>query len=161
MKNILKYASVALLGLLLFACGDGENVPRQYLSKKEMSGILRDMAIADAYSNEQMMSTFHTFSDSLRQNTLKVYYKQILDLHKVTVPEFMTSYRYYESHPDRLKEVLQMVQDDITARKDKLGSLADENAPVRFRIKNMVPIADSLILLPKTDTVIPFIKRHP
>ena len=161
MKNILKYAILALLGSFLFACGDGDNVPKQYLGKDKMSGILRDMAIADAYSNDQMLTNYHNYSDSIRQNILKVYYKQILDLHHVSVQEFMTSYKYYESHPNRLKEVLQMVQGDLDTRKEKLGTLYEENAPVRLRIKNMFPYADSVILLPKSDTAIPFIKRNP
>ncbi|MDQ0107799.1 hypothetical protein J2T02_002920 [Chitinophaga terrae (ex Kim and Jung 2007)] len=161
MKNILKYAIVALAGVLLFACGDGENVPKKYMSKEEMSAILRDMSIADSYGNEQIMNNFHIINDSLRQNTQKVYYKQVLDLHKVTVPQFMESYQYYEAHPNRLKEVLQMVQADLEARKQRLGDPVDENAPVRFRLRNIFPNADSIMLLPKSDTVIPFVKRHP
>jgi hypothetical protein len=131
------------------------------MSKEEMSAILRDMSIADSYGNEQIMNNFHTINDSLRQNTQKVYYKQILDLHKVTVPQFMESYQYYEAHPNRLKEVLQMVQADLEARKQRLGDPVDENAPVRFRLRNIFPKADSVMLLPKSDTVIPFVKRHP
>lgn len=161
MKNILKYAILALVGGFLFACGDGENVPKKYISKEEMSGILRDMAMADSYSNEVIMNNFHTINDSLRQNTLKVYYKQILDLHKISVPQFMESYKYYEAHPNRLKEVLQLVQADLDKRKQRLGEPVDENAPVRYRIKNLFPNADSVILLPKADTLIPFVKRHP
>lgn len=158
----MKYAALALLVLFLSACGDGDKVPRKYLSKETMTGILVDMSIADAYSNEQQMQVTYTPNfDSLRQEKVKIYYKQILDLHKVSVKEFMESYRYYESHPNRLKEVFQMVQTDIASRKQRLPNQVDENAPLRFRMKSIFPYADSVLLLPKVDTVRPFIKRQP
>lgn len=159
---MMKYAALALLVLFLSACGDGDKVPRKYLSKETMTGILVDMSIADAYSNEQQMQVTYTPNfDSLRQEKVKIYYKQILDLHKVSVKEFMESYRYYESHPNRLKEVFQMVQTDIASRKQRLPNQVDENAPLRFRMKSIFPYADSVLLLPKVDTVRPFIKRQP
>jgi hypothetical protein len=163
MNNLIKKATtLVLLVLFLFACGDGDNVPKKYLSKEKMTSILEDMSIADAYSNEQQMQiTYSPNFDSLRQEKVKIYYKQILDLHKVSVKEFMESYKYYESHPNRLKEVLQMVQADIAAKKQKLGNPIEENAPLRFRVKTLFPYADSVLLLPKADTMRPFVKRQP
>ncbi|RAK40936.1 UNVERIFIED_ORG: uncharacterized protein DUF4296 [Chitinophaga ginsengisegetis] len=162
MNMMMKYASLALLVVFLVACANSDQVPRKYISKERMTGILVDMSIADAYSNEQQMQVTYTPNfDSLRQEKVKIYYKQILDLHKVTVKEFMESYRYYESHPNRLKEVFQMVQTDIASRKQRLPNPIDENAPLRFRMKSIFPYADSVLLLPKTDTTRPFIKRQP
>ncbi|SEW29744.1 protein of unknown function [Chitinophaga arvensicola] len=157
----MKYTTLALLVLFLFACGDGDNVPRKYISKDEMTAILVDMSLADAYSNEQQVDiNFTPMTDSLRQQRVKIFYKQILDLHKVSVKEFMESYKYYESHPNRLKEVFQQVQADIANRKQRLGNPIDENAPVRFRLKSIFPYADSVLLLPRVDTIRPFVKRH-
>ncbi|PSL50127.1 uncharacterized protein DUF4296 [Chitinophaga niastensis] len=162
MKNITKLTALAVLLLFLFACGDGDNVPRNIIPKQKMSAILADMSMADAYSNEVQMEAVHLpSSDSLRQEKVKILYKQILDLHKVSVTEFMSSYKYYESHPNRMKEVFQLVQSDISGRKSKLGNPIDENAPIRFRAKALFPYADSVILLPKTDTIRPFVKRQP
>lgn len=160
MLFIRKYIPVILLSMMLFACGDGDKIPGQYLSREEMKDLLRDMAIADSYGNEQQMQTgFLPNSDSLRQERIKVYYKQILDLHKVGVKQFMDSYRYYEGHPSRLKEVLQMVQSDLAVRKQKLGEPVDVSLPVRYRVKTIFPYADSVLLLPKVDTTRPFVKR--
>ncbi|MGF6925835.1 hypothetical protein QFZ48_001335 [Chitinophaga sp. W2I13] len=162
MNMMMKYASLALLVVFLVACANSDQVPGKYISKEHMAGILVDMSIADAYSNEQQMQVTYTPNfDSLRQEKVKVYYKQILDLHKVSVKEFMESYRYYESHPNRLKEVFQMVQTDIASRKQRLPNPIDENAPLRFRMKSIFPYADSVLLLPKADTTRPFIKRQP
>jgi len=154
--------ALALLVLFLFACGEGDQVPSKYLSKETMSSILEDMSIADAYGNEQQAQiAFSPNFDSIRQERVKIYYKQILDLHKVSVKEFMESYKYYESHPSRLKEVLQLVQADLAAKKQRLGNPIDENAPLRFRMKSIFPYADSVLLLPKADTIKPFVKRQP
>lgn len=159
---MMKSTTLAFFVLFLFACGDGDNVPSKYMSKEKMSSILEDMSIADAFSNEQPLTTAYSPNyDSVRQEKVKIYYKQILDIHKVTVKEFMESYKYYESHPSRLKEVLQIVQADIAAKKQRLGNPIDENAPLRFRVKSLFPYADSVLLLPKADTIRPFVKRQP
>ncbi|MGF6846277.1 hypothetical protein QFZ51_001512 [Chitinophaga sp. W3I9] len=89
MNMMMKYASLALLVVFLVACANSDQVPGKYISKEHMAGILVDMSIADAYSNEQQMQVTYTPNfDSLRQEKVKVYYKQILDLHKVSVKEF-------------------------------------------------------------------------
>ncbi|MFY0252353.1 DUF4296 domain-containing protein [Chitinophaga sp. 30R24] len=162
MNQISKYTALGLIVLLLFACGEGENVPSKYLSKEKMSSIMVDMSLADAYSNELLVQQPYTpAADSLRQERVKVYYRQVLDLHKVSVKEFMESYRYYEAHPNRLKDVLELVQSNLAVRKLQLGNPMDENAPVRFRVKSIFPYADSVLLLPKSDTIRPFVKRQP
>ncbi|WP_223151799.1 DUF4296 domain-containing protein [Chitinophaga qingshengii] len=142
------------------ACSDPTAVPKEYLQKDKMSKILADMTMADAYGNEVSAMTA-PMPDSVRQEKVKIYYKQILDLHKVSVKDFMASYNWYESHPDRMKEVFEKVQADIANRKNKLGNPVDENAPVMFRLKGLFPYADKAILLHTSDTVRPFIKRQP
>ena len=160
MLNITKY--ILPVWLFLCACGDSDKVPGQYLSREKMSAIFVDMSIADAYSNEQQMEMTRILnSDSMRRERVKIYYKQILDLHKVSVKDFMDSYDYYEGHPDKLKDVFELVQADIAVRKQRLGNPVDENAPLRIRVKGLFPYADSVLLLPRTDTTRPFVKRRP
>ncbi|CAL1516589.1 DUF4296 domain-containing protein [Chitinophaga sp. MM2321] len=156
MKNITRLLTGLLL--FLFSCGEGDSVPRNIIGKEKMSAILVDMTLADAYSNELMVQALR-LPDSLRQEKVKVFYKQILDLHKVSIKEFTTSYAYYESHPDKLRDVFQVVQADISARKNKLGNPIDENAPLLFRLKSIFPYAEKVIALPRTDTIRPFVKR--
>ncbi len=143
------------------ACGDPGSVPKEYIQKDKMSQILLDMTLADAYGYEVSALTGAPMTDSVRQEKLKIYYKQILDLHQVSVKDFMASYNWYESHPDRMKDVFEKVQADIAARKNKLGNPVEENAPVKFRMKSFFPNADKAFLLPASDTVHPFIKRQP
>lgn len=158
----MKKSISALITAVIFlavACGEGDRVPGEYIDKEKMSGILVDMTIADAYSNEMSAETLR-LPDSLRQEKVKVFYKQILDLHKVTVKDFTTSYAWYESHPDRMKEMFELVQASITARKNKLGNPIEENAPLMFRLKSFFPNAEHVILVPKSDTTRPFVKRQ-
>ena len=159
MKKSIKALITGIL-FLAAACGEGDRVPREYIDKEKMSNILVDMTIADAYSNEMSAETLR-LPDSLRQEKVKVFYKQILDLHHITVKDFTTSYAWYESHPDRMKEMFELVQASITARKNKLGNPIEENAPLMFRLKSFFPNAENVILVPKSDTTRPFVKRQP
>ncbi|MCW3463295.1 DUF4296 domain-containing protein [Chitinophaga nivalis] len=161
MKNKMKTGVLAVSLVFLFACGQGDRVPKEYLSKTKMSSILVDMALADAYGSEMMLHEIQVpQADSLRQEKVKIYYKQILDLHKVTVKEFTESYKYYESHPNRFREVLQIAQASISEQKNKLGNPMDEHTPVFIRLKTIFPYAEKVILI-KPDTTLPFIKRQP
>ncbi|WP_212002310.1 DUF4296 domain-containing protein [Chitinophaga sp. HK235] len=159
MNNSFKALITGLI-ILTASCGEPGNVPKQYIGKEEMSRILVDMTLADAYGNEVSAETLR-LPDSLRQEKIKILYKQVLDLHHVSVKDFMKSYNWYEMHPDRLKDVYEKVQANIDMRRNKLGNPTDENAPVMFRLKGFFPHADKAFLVPVSDTVRPFIKRQP
>ena len=91
-----KTAAVFLFGLL-FACGQADRVPGDVLPKEKMRDILLDMNFADVYGREQMDTV--RIADSIREQNVKKYYVQILQIHGVSREEFMHSYRYYEGHP--------------------------------------------------------------
>ncbi|NSL88515.1 DUF4296 domain-containing protein [Chitinophaga sp. Mgbs1] len=160
MKNSIT-ALAAVIIWFLTACGDGDRIPKEYIDKQKMTAILVDMSVADAYGNDITQDNMRV-PDSIRQEKVKVLYKQVLDLHKVDAKTFMTSYTYYENHPDRMKEVFEMVQADLTARKAKLGEPGSESAPLMHRLKIIFPYAEKAIAIPtNTDTVRPFVKRQP
>ncbi|QEH43738.1 DUF4296 domain-containing protein [Chitinophaga sp. XS-30] len=111
----------ALLFTLLFACGQADRVPGDVLPKEKMRDILLDMNVADVYGREQT-DTVH-IPDSIREQRVKQYYVQILQIHKVTREEFMHSYRYYEAHPDKLESVYKAMQEIVQRKKTVLDSL--------------------------------------
>ncbi len=144
---------------LLFACGDGDKVPKGIIPQDEMSKILRDMSLADAYGNDMSVANA-PLTDSARQQRVKILARQVLDLHGVSVSGFMKSYQYYEAHADKYQDVMNKVQADITARKNKLPDLMEENAPLQHRLRIIFPYAEKVMLLPKGDTLKPFIKHQ-
>lgn len=115
-----KTAAVLLFGLL-FACGQADRVPGDVLPKEKMRDILLDMNFADVYGREQMDTV--RIADSIREQNVKRYYVQILQIHGVTREEFMRSYRFYESHPDRLEEVYKAMQEVLARKKAVIDSL--------------------------------------
>ncbi|GEP95968.1 DUF4296 domain-containing protein [Chitinophaga cymbidii] len=115
-----KTAAVLLFGLL-FACGQADRVPGDVLPKEKMRDILLDMNFADVYGREQMDTV--RIADSIREQNVKRYYVQILQIHGVTREEFMRSYRFYEGHPDRLEEVYKAMQEVLARKKAVIDSL--------------------------------------
>jgi hypothetical protein len=151
---------IVIVFLLLFtiACGQADRVPDGILSKEDMRDVLIDMNMADVYSSE---SGDHgiPLPDSVRQHTVKIYYTQILQLHKITAKQFRKSYDFYESHPDRLKEVYDMMKDVVAAEKDAVenGNLIKEyiNNP-----QTPLPFGKNVLISAVRDTIIPFVKKN-
>lgn len=150
---------IVIVFLLLFtiACGQADKVPDGVLSKEDMRDVLIDMNIADVYSSESTDQGI-PLPDSIRQDKVKVYYSQILQLHKLTPKEFSKSYAFYESHPDRMKEVYDMMKDVLAVDKDVV-----ENA---IRIKEyidnpkaLLPFGNNVLISNTRDTIIPFVKK--
>lgn len=99
------------------ACGDAGKVPKGVLSKDQMKEILIDMNMADAYGRDIAVIDTVPLTDSVRELRVKTYYTQVLLLHKVTVKQFMDSYRFYETRPDLYEEVLKKMMEEVTVRK--------------------------------------------
>lgn len=112
-----KTAGMFLFSLLL-ACGQADRVPDDVLPKDKMRDILLDMNFADVYGRDQIDTV--RIADSIRDQNIKLYYVQILQIHDVTREEFMHSYRYYEGHPDKLEEVYKAMQKVVQQKKDAL-----------------------------------------
>jgi hypothetical protein len=140
------------------ACGQADKVPADVLSKEKMRDVLLDMTIADAHSYDINPMQGMPLPDSVRQAKIKEYYRQILDLHKISVKEFMSSYRYYESHPDRLKEVYAMMMTE--AGKQKNAAEMQERIQQYASDPGMFfPYPKNSVISKKQDTNIPFLKR--
>gem|GEM_PF-6064730 len=106
--------------MILTACGEAGKVPKGVIEQEKMTQILMDMNFADVFSRE-MPNAFLAHTDSAREQQLKESYLQILQLHKVSVKEFMDSYSYYESHADKLK----IMYDSMEARVKRMKVEAD------------------------------------
>lgn len=105
--------------LVLMACGQAGKVPDGVFPKEKMRDVLLDMVMADAYSYENPDPRV-PLMDSVRKDREKIYYRQILDLHHITQAEFKKSYDWYESRPDRMKEVYDMMMTIATEKREEL-----------------------------------------
>lgn len=99
---------VVVFILLLFvvtACSQGK-VPKGVLSPPEMEAVLWDVLLAD------QTAEFYVQKDSavsaLQRHT--DLYQQLFRIHKISKEDFQKSLRFYESHPQLLKPVLDSLQ---------------------------------------------------
>lgn len=120
MKKQFLYITGIMGICLLCACSRQNSVPRNVIGIKKMSGILMDMQLAEAYSNTGFADTNRNTNP---QHQLKVFYAQILMLHHTDTAAFFRSYRFYEHHPDLIKEIYSMMFANINKKSARLDSL--------------------------------------
>lgn len=149
---------LSLFIAILASCGEADKVPNGVLPKEKMRDVLLDMQTADAYSVENG-ETHAPLPDSIREKRVKLYYRQILDLHHLTLAEFDSSFHFYESHPDRMKEVYDMMLVIATADRETLDR-KDRSKTYFMVLSNFLPYARNAILSGTADTVIPFVKKR-
>jgi hypothetical protein len=123
MKNTLLHQTVIgfcviLYMVMLAACKHHERVPKSYIQPEEMKQILLDMQAAQAYVDNMPYDSLHP-----RQEKLKYYYQQILELYHLNHQQFMRSYEYYVMHPIIMKMVYDSLLSDVQRRQAMLDSL--------------------------------------
>lgn len=96
---------VVLLLVALAACGSPEKIPSDIMDYDKMKFIIWDLINAGEYAKMQVPV------DSIKQLESKseVYFLEIFQKHDVSREEFYKSYRYYESHPDKNKILMDSV----------------------------------------------------
>jgi hypothetical protein len=153
-----KIIAVCLV-LFITACGEAEKVPKDVLSKEKMRDVLLDMNMADAYAGLGDDGVSLVISDSIRKERLRLYYRQILDLHKLSPQEFNHSYAYYEAHPEKLKSVYDMMFALVTADKNNL-ELAEKQKEYVNNRHSLLPVNNNTLISGQQDTLIPFVKKE-
>jgi len=148
------------LVLLITACGEADKVPKDVLPKEKMRDVLLDMNLADVYSSTADDDQPNVIvSDSVRKQRLKVYYRQVLDLHKLSPEAFRHSYAYYESHPNKFKEVYDMMFASVTSDKNMLELNLKRHEYVTNR-RSLLPVNNNSLISGEQDTLIPFVKKN-
>jgi Domain of unknown function (DUF4296) len=72
-----------------------------HLPPKEMKMVLLDVHLAEAYCT-MVKDTMHKAGGTRNIDSLKVYYKRVLDHHKLTTQQFNESLDWYKAHPTEL-----------------------------------------------------------
>jgi hypothetical protein len=150
--------AVCLL-LLITACGEADRVPKDVLSKKEMRDVLLDLNLADAYSGITEDPVNLLVHDSIRQKRVKVYFRQVLDMHKLTPEQFNRSYSYYEAHPNSFKEIYDMMFTVVSNDKNMLDINVRRQEYVTNQ-RNLLPVNNNSLISVEQDTLIPFVKKN-
>lgn len=116
-QTIIEYCIIISM-VMLAGCKHHERVPKSYIQPEEMKQILLDMQAAQAYVDNMPYDSLHP-----RQEKLKYYYQQILELYHLNHQQFMRSYEYYVMHPVIMKMVYDSLLSEVKRRQVELDSL--------------------------------------
>lgn len=94
---------------MLSACKQG--LPT--IAPKQMSKILTDLHLADAYA--QIVPRDSSETSIKNHDSLKLYYSRIFKQNQVTEEQFKQNMAWYQEHPDILDSVYQMALSDISS----------------------------------------------
>ena len=88
---------ILILPVAFFGCRRNTG----HLPPKEMKMVLLDVHLAEAYCT-MVKDTLHKAGGTRNIDSLQVYYKRVLDHHKLTPQQFSESLDWYKAHPTEL-----------------------------------------------------------
>jgi hypothetical protein len=150
MKNMRKTAVILLTGLML-ACGNADRTPSDVLPRDKMRDVLLDMNYAEVWGRDQQMDTV-LVPDSVKEQRVKTYYSQVLQLHGITREEFSRSYKFYEAHPDRLEIIYKEMGEIVKRKREVMDSTEREQREREARAAGARTRRDSLFW-PSSDSL--------
>jgi hypothetical protein len=105
---------LVMMVLLLIACGESKEVPKDVIPQEKMQLILWDMILADRYSNQFLIKD--TAKLDLKLETFMLY-DEVFQVHQIDKERFVKSYKFYLSRPDLLKAMFDTLS--VRANKEK------------------------------------------
>ena len=109
-----------ILGCLLSACSEQNDIPGDVIQPKQMEKIVWDMLLADetALQNKLKDTALNMKAESFR------LYDHVFAIHNISREHFYKSYEYYQKHPLLYQSLIKSVK-----------SIAEKE-----RTRNMAPI---------------------
>ncbi len=99
-KHFLPFA----IFIFLFAACSSDDIPSDIIPINRMKFILFDVISADQFASTK----YPKDTAALRKNS-PVLYQQVFAIYKISKDDFYKSFNYYESHPDKNKELFDSV----------------------------------------------------
>lgn len=101
---MMKQLIIGLLVLLaVVSCSNRESVPSGILPKQRMQEVIWDLTRTGEFLNNFVLNK-DTSTDKLSLS--KKWYEKVFALHGIGERQFERSYKYYQSHPKLLSEIL-------------------------------------------------------
>lgn len=112
-----KYNAIVIIGVMLSLLSCRSSSQKDVLPVNSMKQVMWDMMKADEWFARTSMKD--TLAKKKREDIR--LYEQVFAIHHITREQFYTSYRYYETHPESLKELLDSVEALSTREQQKLS----------------------------------------
>src|ERR1700710_572850 len=103
--------------ILFAACSNRSSVPGDIIPKDSMTVIMKDIIIANEYSQIYIPKD-STKKDKILANQQLL--EGVFKIHHVTRESFQNSYRFYESRPDMNKEIFDSLSAYASRHKTEL-----------------------------------------
>jgi hypothetical protein len=116
------------------SCSRDEEIPRGIIGREEMSAILLDMQMASTF-NESYRPGSGPSDPTQRNEQVKIYYRQILELHHTDKEAFLKSYAFYEAHPNEMQHLYQRMKKEIDRKSAFEDSLRMKQERMRRQMK--------------------------
>lgn len=99
-----RYLLIVGMATVLFACKTKQD-NKQILPINSMKLVMWDMLKADEWNTQTLIrDTLH-----LRVNENFLLYEEVFKVHHINKEQFYKSYKYYETHPDKFKILIDSV----------------------------------------------------
>ena len=119
---MIQKATLIFTCLLLLACSDNKkvNIPSNILSKQKMAEVLIDVHLLEAAMS---LNTYNT--DIIKAGNPTPLF-DIFTKHKITKKQYNESFNYYAQHPDLLKDVYQLVLENLSKMQAQVMNKKEE-----------------------------------
>jgi hypothetical protein len=97
----------AALVLLISACGDKAEKPT--IPEDKMVRIMGDLIVADAATAN--------FSGYQKDSLSQVYYKQVYDMHGITLETYEKNLRIYSNNIEQMEQISKQIEDRFMTEK--------------------------------------------
>lgn len=104
----MKILCVFFVVLLLCSCTDQA---RYTLDSVRMAAVIADLHIAEAAASQQ--------EGSKKDSIIKVYYRQIYEIHKTNEDEFLQNLEMLKTDVEEMEKVYKIVNDSLDKRKSR------------------------------------------
>lgn len=98
----------------LYSCKEAGN-RSSLIKENEMSDIINDLSLAEAYVETYLMRDTSLHKDSL----LKKEMQKVFKIHQVEEEQFSRSYGFYLKHPDLFKIIIDSANDRASRSRDR------------------------------------------
>lgn len=126
----------AALGVLLFvvaSCSHDEKIPKSVLPIPPMSKVLVDLRLSEIYNeNYKIQDSIKPTRIQMQQHLQKMY-SGVMKYNRITEKQFLSSYHFYEDHPDLMLKLYHAMLADINGREAHLDSALLNRNQVRLK----------------------------
>ncbi len=117
----------AWLVIFLLSCGDKSGVAKgKIISSDKMQEVLWDIFQADAFTEKYIK--IDTSKNAIVQNA--ALQQKVFELHKISRQDFNTSYNYYSTHPDLMRNLLDSIS--VKAERKRGQMMKDRYSGKKF-----------------------------